>query len=106
MRAERPRQGGRMPVGAIVVGGLGVGAAKTVDAIMSCRRSVTWRSRLMGRSDQGSPNVPAPSATRSCCRSRWSRSITRHDPGPQTLLTSHLARAEYHRLYWHLMPEF
>ncbi len=51
----------KMPVVAIVVGGLGVGAAKTTDAIMRIRPN--------------SPNGRGRSATRSCCRSRWSRSI-------------------------------
>jgi hypothetical protein len=56
----------RMPVIAIVVGGLGVGAAKTADAIMKLPPAVTPPS---------SPSGPAPSATRSCFRFRWSRSI-------------------------------
>lgn len=64
----------KMPVVAIVVGGLGVGAAKTADAIMKLPPAVTLAFTPYGPTPPSSPNGPAPSATRSCYRSRWSRS--------------------------------
>ena len=61
---------------AIVVGGLGIGANVTNDAIRKLPgrgdariRGLRRRSRAPGRA------VRAPAAMKCCCRSRWSRSI-------------------------------
>ncbi len=72
--ADRARAA-KMPVVSIVVGGLGVGAAKTTDAIMKLPAAVTLALRPTARIPPNSPNAPACSATRFCCRFRWSRSI-------------------------------
>ncbi len=92
-----------MPVVAIVVGGLGVGAAKTVDAIMKLPSAVT-----LGFTPYGSDPV------RLVERARAQRhevllevpmepyDYPDNDPGPQTLLTTLGAEQNIDRLYWHL----
>ncbi|WP_438279195.1 divergent polysaccharide deacetylase family protein [Nitrobacter sp.] len=92
-----------MPVVAIVVGGLGVGAAKTVDAIMKLPSAVT-----LGFTPYGSD--PA----RLVERARAQRhevllevpmepyDYPDNDPGPQTLLTTLGTEQNIDRLYWHL----
>jgi polysaccharide deacetylase 2 family uncharacterized protein YibQ len=93
----------KMPVVAIVVGGLGVGAAKTTDAIMKLPPAVTLAFTPYG-------SDPAKLAERA--------RVQRHeillqvpmepfdypdnDPGPQTLLTTLAPEQNLDRLYWHL----
>ena len=86
----------KMPVVAIVVGGLGVGAAKTVDAIMKLPPAVTLAFTPYGADP-----------TKLAERARAQRheillqvpmepfDYPDNDPGPQTLLTSLPPRAEY-----------
>ena len=73
-RRGRPGQGGQMPVVAIVIGGLGVGAAKTADAIMNLPPAVTLAFTPYGSDPPSWPSGRARNATRFCCRFRWSRS--------------------------------
>jgi polysaccharide deacetylase 2 family uncharacterized protein YibQ len=93
----------KMPVVAIVIGGLGVGAAKTTDAIMKLPAAVTLAFTPYG-SDPG----------KLAERARTQRheiflqipmepyDFPDNDPGPQTLLTSLSADQNMDRLYWHL----
>jgi uncharacterized protein len=93
----------RMPVIAIVVGGLGVGAAKTTDAIMKLPPAVTLAFTPYG-SDPG----------RLAERARAQRheillqipmepfDYPDNDPGPQTLLTTLNTEQNLDRMYWHL----
>ncbi|MEA2821944.1 MAG: uncharacterized protein QOJ86_3948 [Bradyrhizobium sp.] len=100
--AERARAA-RMPVIAIVIGGLGVGAAKTSDAIMKLPPAVTLAFTPYG-SDPG----------RLVERARAQRhevllqipmepfDYPDNDPGPQTLLTTLAPEQNLDRLFWHL----
>jgi polysaccharide deacetylase 2 family uncharacterized protein YibQ len=100
--ADRVRAA-KMPVVAIVVGGLGVGAAKTTDAIMKLPSAVTLAFTPYG-SDPGTLVE----------RARVQRheillqvpmepfDYPDNDPGPQTLLTTSSAEQNLDRLYWHL----
>lgn len=93
----------KMPVIAIVVGGLGVGAAKTVDAIMKLPPAVTLAFTPYGADP-----------TKLAERARAQRheimlqipmepfDYPDNDPGPQTLLTSLAPEQNIDRLYWHL----
>lgn len=93
----------KMPVVAIVVGGLGVGAAKTVDAIMKLPPAVTLAFTPYGADP-----------TKLAERARAQRheillqvpmepfDYPDNDPGPQTLLTSLPPDQNIDRLYWHL----
>ncbi|MBB4374530.1 hypothetical protein GGD63_007361 [Bradyrhizobium sp. cir1] len=93
----------RMPVVAIVIGGLGVGAAKTTDAIMKLPPAVTLAFTPYG----ADPGKLAE-------RARVQRheiflqipmepyDFPDNDPGPQTLLTSLSPDQNMDRLYWHL----
>ena len=93
----------KMPVVAIVVGGLGVGAAKTTDAIMKLPAAVTLAFTPYG-SDP----------TKLAERARTQRheillqipmepfDYPDNDPGPQTLLTTLGPEQNLDRLYWHL----
>ena len=92
----------KMPIVAIVVGGLGVGAAKTADAIMKLPAAVTLAFTPYGSDPGKLVERPARNATRFCCRSRWSRSTIPISPGPQTLLTSLGAEQNLDRMYWDL----
>ena len=93
----------RMPVVAIVVGGLGVGAAKTTDAIMKLPPAVTLAFTPYGAD-------PAKLAERA--RAQRHEILLQipmepfdypdNDPGPQTLLTSLPVDQNIDRLYWHL----
>jgi hypothetical protein len=93
----------RMPVIAIVVGGLGVGAAKTTDAIMKLPPAVTLAFTPYGAD-------PAKLAERA--RAQRHEILLQvpmepfdypdNDPGPQTLLTSLTAEQNIDRLHWHL----
>jgi uncharacterized protein len=93
----------KMPVVAVVISGLGVGAAKTTDAIMKLPAAVTLAFTPYGAD-------PAKLAERA--------RVQRHeillqvpmepfdypdnDPGPQTLLTTLGPEQNLDRLYWHL----
>jgi polysaccharide deacetylase 2 family uncharacterized protein YibQ len=93
----------KMPVVAIVVGGLGVGAAKTTDAIMKLPAAVTLAFTPYG-SDPG----------KLAARAREQRheillqipmepfDYPDNDPGPRTLLTTLNAEQNLDRMYWHL----
>jgi len=93
----------KMPVVAIVVGGLGVGAAKTADAIMKLPPAVTLAFTPYGAD-------PAKLAERA--RAQRHEILLQvpmepfdypdNDPGPQTLLTSLTPEQNLDRLYWHL----
>lgn len=93
----------KMPVVAIVIGGLGVGAAKTTDAIMKLPPAVTLAFTPYG----ADPTKLAEQA-----RARRHEILLQipmepfdypdNDPGPQTLLTSLAAEQNLDRLYWHL----
>ena len=93
----------KMPVVAIVIGGLGVGAAKTTDAIMKLPAAVTLAFTPYG-------SDPAKLAERA--RAQRHEVLLQipmepfdypdNDPGPQTLLTTLGAEQNLDRLYWHL----
>jgi polysaccharide deacetylase 2 family uncharacterized protein YibQ len=86
-----------------VVGGLGVGAAKTADAIMKLPPAVTLAFTPYG-------SDPAKLAERA--RAQRHEILLQipmepfdypdNDPGPQTLLTTLDAEQNLDRLYWHL----
>jgi polysaccharide deacetylase 2 family uncharacterized protein YibQ len=92
-----------MPVVAIVVGGLGVGAAKTLDAIMKLPPAVTLAFTPYG----SDPSKQAEQA-----RARGHEILLQipmepfdypdNDPGPQTLLTTLAGEQNLDRLDWHL----
>jgi len=92
-----------MPVVAIVVGGLGVGAAKTVDAILKLPPAVTLAFTPYG-------SDPAKLAERA--RAQHHEILLQipmepydypdNDPGPQTLMTTLPPEQNVDRLYWHL----
>ena len=100
--ADRVRAA-KMPVVAIVVGGLGVGAAKTADAIMKLPAAVTLAFTPYG-------SDPARLAERArALRHEVLLQIPMepfdypdNDPGPQTLLTTLAPEQNLDRLYWHL----
>jgi uncharacterized protein len=91
------------PVVAIVVGGLGVGAAKTLDAIMKLPPAVTLAFTPYG-SD--------PSKLAERARAQHHEILLQvpmepfdypdNDPGPQTLLTTLAPEQNVDRLDWHL----
>ena len=93
----------KMPVVSIVVAGLGVGAAKTTDAIMKLPSAVTLAFTPYG-SD--------PSKLAERARAQRHEILLQipmepfdypdNDPGPQTLLTTLSTDANLDRLYWHL----
>jgi polysaccharide deacetylase 2 family uncharacterized protein YibQ len=93
----------KMPVVSIVIGGLGVGAAKTADAIMKLPAAVTLAFTPYG-SD--------PSKLAERARAQRHEILLQipmepfdypdNDPGPQTLLTTLGAEQNLDRLYWHL----
>ena len=93
----------RMPAVAIVVGGLGVGAAKTADAIMKLPAAVTLAFTPYGAD-------PGKLAERA--RAQHHEIFLQipmepydypdNDPGPQTLLATLGAEQNLDRLYWHL----
>jgi polysaccharide deacetylase 2 family uncharacterized protein YibQ len=100
--ADRVRAA-KMPVVAIVVGGLGVGAAKTADAIMKLPAAVTLAFTPYG-------SDPTKLAERA--RAQRHEVLLQipmepfdypdNDPGPQTLLTTLAPEQNLDRLYWHL----
>ena len=93
----------KMPIVSIVVGGLGIGAAKTTDAIMKLPAAVTLAFTPYG-------SDPAKLAERA--RAQRHEILLQipmepfdypdNDPGPQTLLTTLAAEQNLDRLYWHL----
>jgi polysaccharide deacetylase 2 family uncharacterized protein YibQ len=93
----------KMPIVAIVVGGLGVGAAKTADAIMKLPPAVTLAFTPYGAD-------PAKLTERA--RAQRHEILLQvpmepfdypdNDPGPQTLLTTLTPEQNIDRLYWHL----
>ncbi len=93
----------KMPVVAIVIGGLGVGAAKTADAIMKLPPAVTLAFTPYGAD---------PSKLTERARAQRHEILLQipmepfdypdNDPGPQTLLTSLPPEQNIDRLYWHL----
>ena len=93
----------KMPVVSIVVAGLGVGAAKTTDAIMKLPAAVTLAFTPYG-------SDPAKLAERA--RAQRHEILLQipmepfdypdNDPGPQTLLTSLAPEQNLDRMYWHL----
>lgn len=93
----------KMPVVAVVIGGLGVGAAKTADAIMKLPPAVTLAFTPYGAD-------PAKLAERA--RAQRHEILLQvpmepfdypdNDPGPQTLLTTLTAEQNLDRLHWHL----
>jgi uncharacterized protein len=93
----------RMPVVSIVVGGLGIGAAKTADAIVKLPPAVTLAFTPYGADP-----------TKLAERARAQRheillqipmepfDYPDNDPGPQTLLTTLAPEQNLDRLTWHL----
>lgn len=100
--ADRARAA-KTPVVSIVVGGLGVGAAKTVDAILRLPAAVTLAFTPYG-SD--------PTRLVERARAQHHEILLQvpmepydypdNDPGPQTLLTTLAPEQNIDRLYWHL----
>jgi uncharacterized protein len=93
----------KMPVVAIVVGGLGVGAAKTADAIMKLPPAVT-----LAFTPYGSDPAKLTERARAQRHEIWLQipmepfDYPDNDPGPQTLLTTLDAEQNLDRLHWHL----
>lgn len=93
----------KMPVVAIVIGGLGVGAAKTTDAIMRLPPAVTLAFTPYG-SDPGKLAERARAQRHEIFLQipMEPYDFPDNDPGPQTLLTSLSTDQNIDRLYWHL----
>jgi polysaccharide deacetylase 2 family uncharacterized protein YibQ len=93
----------KMPVVAIVIGGLGVGAAKTTDAIMKLPGAVTLAFTPYG-ADPGKLAERARAQRHEIFLQipMEPYDFPDNDPGPQTLLTSLSADQNTDRLYWHL----
>jgi polysaccharide deacetylase 2 family uncharacterized protein YibQ len=100
--AERARAA-RMPVIAIVIGGLGVGAAKTSDAIMKLPPAVTLAFTPYG-SDPGKLVERARAQRHEVLLQIPMEPFDYpdNDPGPQTLLTTLAPEQNLDRLFWHL----
>ena len=100
-QADRARAS-KMPTVAIVVGGLGVGAAKTLDAILRLPAAVTLAFTPYG-------SDPTKFAGRA--RAQHHEILLQvpmepydypdNDPGPQTLLTTLAPEQNIDRLHWH-----
>jgi polysaccharide deacetylase 2 family uncharacterized protein YibQ len=93
----------KMPVVSIVVGGLGVGAAKTTDAIMKLPAAVTLAFTPYG-SDPGKLAERARAQRHEILLQvpMEPYDYPDNDPGPQTLLTTLAPEQNLDRLYWHL----
>lgn len=93
----------RMPTVSIVVGGLGVGAAKTTDAIMKLPPAVTLAFTPYG-SDPGKLAERARAQRHEILLQIPMEPFDYpdNDPGPQTLLTTLAPEQNLDRLYWHL----
>jgi polysaccharide deacetylase 2 family uncharacterized protein YibQ len=93
----------KMPVVAIVVGGLGVGAAKTIDAVTKLAPAVT-----LAFTPYGSDPTRLAERARAQHYEIWLQvpmepyDYPDNDPGPQTLLAALPAEQNLDRLYWHL----
>ena len=93
----------KVPVVSVVIGGLGVGAAKTSDAIMKLPGAVTLAFTPYGAD---------PSKLAERARAQHHEILLQipmepydypdNDPGPQTLLTTLGPDQNLDRLYWHL----
>ncbi|MBB4258014.1 MULTISPECIES: divergent polysaccharide deacetylase family protein [unclassified Bradyrhizobium] len=92
----------KMPVVAIVIGGLGVGAAKTTDAIMRLPAAVTLAFTPYG-TDPGKLAERARAQRHEIFLQipMEPYDFPDNDPGPQTLLTSLSADQNMDRLFWH-----
>lgn len=93
----------KMPVVAIMIGGLGVGAAKTTDAIMKLPGAVTLAFTPYG-ADPGKLAERARAQRHEIFLQipMEPYDFPDNDPGPQTLLTSLSTDQNMDRLYWHL----
>jgi polysaccharide deacetylase 2 family uncharacterized protein YibQ len=93
----------KIPVVAIVVGGLGIGAAKTTDAIMKLPAAVTLAFTPYG-SDPGKLAERARAQRHEILLQIPMEPFDYpdNDPGPQTLLTTLGAEQNLDRMYWHL----
>jgi len=93
----------KMPVISIVIGGLGVGAAKTTDAIMKLPAAVTLAFTPYG-SDPGKLAERARAQRHEILLQVPMEPFDYpdNDPGPQTLLTTLAPEQNLDRLYWHL----
>jgi polysaccharide deacetylase 2 family uncharacterized protein YibQ len=100
--ADRARAA-RMPSIAVVIGGLGVGAAKTSDAIMKLPPAVTLAFTPYG-SDPGKLVERARAQRHEVLLQIPMEPFDYpdNDPGPQTLLTTLSAEQNLDRLFWHL----
>jgi polysaccharide deacetylase 2 family uncharacterized protein YibQ len=93
----------KMPVVSIVIGGLGVGAAKTTDAIMKLPGAVTLAFTPYG-ADPGKLAERARAQRHEILLQipMEPYDYPDNDPGPQTLLTTLGPEQNLDRLYWHL----
>ena len=93
----------KMPVVAIVIGGLGIGAAKTADAIMKLPSAVTLAFTPYG-TDPGKLAERARAQRHEILLQVPMEPFDYpdNDPGPQTLLTTLTSEQNIDRLYWHL----
>ncbi|MCA6125447.1 divergent polysaccharide deacetylase family protein [Bradyrhizobium sp. WSM 1704] len=93
----------RAPVVAIVLGGLGVGAAKTADAIMKLPPAVTLAFTPYG-ADPGKLAERARAQRHEILLQIPMEPFDYpdNDPGPQTLLTTLSSEQNLDRFYWHL----
>src|ERR1700744_4629796 len=93
----------RMPVVSIVVGGLGVGAAKTTDAIMKLPAAVTLAFTPYG-SDPGKLAERARAQRHEILLQIPMEPFDYpdNDPGPQTLLTTLNPEQNLDRMTWHM----
>jgi polysaccharide deacetylase 2 family uncharacterized protein YibQ len=93
----------KMPVVAIVIGGLGVGVAKTADAIMKLPPAVTLAFTPYG-SDPGKLAERARAQRHELLLQIPMEPFDYpdNDPGPQTLLATLGPEQNLDRLYWHL----
>jgi len=93
----------KMPTVSIVIGGLGVGAAKTTDAIMKLPAAVTLAFTPYG-SDPGKLAERARAQRHEILLQipMEPYDYPDNDPGPQTLLATLGAEENLDRLYWHL----
>jgi hypothetical protein len=93
----------KMPVVAIVIGGLGVGAAKTADAIVKLPPAVTLAFTPYG-SDPGKLAERARAQRHEILLQIPMEPFDYpdNDPGPQTLLATLGPEQNLDRLYWHL----
>ncbi|MBR1091564.1 divergent polysaccharide deacetylase family protein [Bradyrhizobium manausense] len=93
----------KMPVVAIVIGGLGVGAAKTTEAIMKLPGAITLAFTPYG-ADPGKLAERARAQRHEIFLQipMEPYDFPDNDPGPQTLLTSLTPDQNADRLYWHL----